>query len=522
MKLMPSTRGGALWRFALGAFIVIAFAAGTTAVAGLLQFKQLATYISATPALKRARVTIPAPGDPQTILVIGSDHRAGTSWNSANTDTMMLIRLDPNSSTINVLSIPRDLEVQIPGTGTAKINAAYSIGGPNLMIKTIQQNVFPDLQVNHIIDINFGGFEALVDAIGCVYTDVDHRYYNNTAVTNYSSIDLYPGYQKLCGSQALSFVRFRHTDTDIVRNARQQDFIRWAKDAYSQDQLISNRDTLVRIFGQHAQTDQDLHTTDGLINLFNLVAFMDGHAIKQIPFPAILLPCGSSAPATPAVTGATVPAANATQTPCYVTAEPGAERQAFARLMTPTVSQPSVASPASASAAGAHGVSSRSGALSDLTADIADGRAQSAALSGVGMPVYYPRVIAPSSAYCSDAAGNCYVETGGGSGFYPRKYEIHDQSGLAYAAYRMTLALNPALGEYYGIQGMTWQHPPILGKPSFTRLVNGTQVLVYTNGGKVSLVAWRTTSGVYWVSNTLTDTLSPHQMIGIAGSLTLG
>ncbi len=183
MRLIPSTRGGALVRFALGAFVVIAFAAATTAVAGLLQFKQLASEISATPALKHADVTVPNPGDPQTILVIGSDHRAGTSWRSANTDTMMLIRLDPNSSTINVLSIPRDLRVQIPENGssiTAKINAAYSIGGPNLMIKVIKQNVFPGLEVNHIVDINFGGFEALVNSIGCVYTDVDHRYYNNT------------------------------------------------------------------------------------------------------------------------------------------------------------------------------------------------------------------------------------------------------------------------------------------------------------------------------------------------------
>jgi anionic cell wall polymer biosynthesis LytR-Cps2A-Psr (LCP) family protein len=97
--------------------------------------------------------------------------------------------------------------------------------------------VFPELQVNHIVDVNFAGFEDLVNAIGCVYTDVDHRYYNNTAgLTDYSSIDIQPGYQKLCGDQAitgaLAFVRFRHTDSDIVRNARQQDFIRWAKDQY--------------------------------------------------------------------------------------------------------------------------------------------------------------------------------------------------------------------------------------------------------------------------------------------------
>src|ERR1019366_4324842 len=114
--------------------------------------------------------------------------------------------------TINVMSIPRDLKVQVPGFGQYKLNAAYALGGPNLLIKTIHTNVFPALHVNHIIDVNFGSFEKLVNAIGCVYSDVDHRYYNNTALTGYSSINIQPGYQRLCGASALAFVRFRHTD----------------------------------------------------------------------------------------------------------------------------------------------------------------------------------------------------------------------------------------------------------------------------------------------------------------------
>jgi LCP family protein required for cell wall assembly len=523
VKLIPTSRGGALARFALGAFIVIAFTATTAAVAGLLQFKQLAHEISVTPALKHANVTIPNPGDPQTILVIGSDHRAGTSWNSANTDTMMLIRLDPNSSTINLLSIPRDLRVQILEHGfpvTAKLNSAYAVGGPNLLIKTIQRNVFPDLRVNHIVDINFGGFEALVNAIGCVYTDVDHRYYNNTALTNYSSINIQPGYQKLCGSQALSFVRFRHSDSDIVRNARQQDFIRWAKEQYSQTQLIENRDNLVGIFGRHAQTDENLHTTDGLINLFNLVAFMDGHAIKQVAFPAILLPCGGGGPVTPTITGTTVQAANATQTACYVSADPGAEQRVFNQFMTPTSSEPSAGSQGRSSGTAARPAGgSGPGAPADLTADSGDGRTQVAALGGIAMRVYYPRLIASGSTYCADTTSACPVEIPS-PGSYPRKYVLRDQRGTPHPAYRITIVINSALGEYYGIQGTTWRHPPILGKPQETRFVNGKRLLVYTNGGKVSVVGWSNPQGVYWVSNTLTDALSRHQMIGIAASLT--
>ena len=516
MSLIPSSRRGALWRFALGAVIVIGFSATTTSVAGLLQFKQLATDLALTPAIKHAQVTIANPGNPQTLLLIGSDHRAGEPFSASNTDTMMLVRLDPNSSTINLLSVPRDLQVQIPEGGipvTAKLNAAYSVGGPNLLVRVLREQVFPGIQINHIVDVNFRGFSDLVDAIGCVYTDVDHRYYNNTAYTGYSSIDIQPGYQKLCGdnqsiSGALAFVRFRHTDTDIVRNGRQQDFLRWAKTQFTASELINNRDRLLRIFGANAQTDADLHSLDGLINLFNLIAFSAGHTIKQIPFPAILLPCGVL-PATATST--------ARQTPCYVTADPASEQHAFAAFMKPTLPPPPSAT-AGAPAKAAHPHASTP-ASANLTAAPADGKTQAAALGNARLPVYYPRLIASNSNYCLGSIGNCSVEIAS-PGSYPRAYLIHGSSGAAHAAYRMTLVVNAALGEYYGIQGTSWLNPPILDKPTETRTVGAKQLMLFFNGGKLSLAAWRTPHGVYWVSNTLTDLLSPQQMIDIAASFT--
>jgi len=80
--------------------------------------------------------------------------------------------------------------------------------------------------------------------------------------------------------------------------------------------------------------------------------------------------------------------------------------------------------------------------------------------------------------------------------------------------------VNPSLGQYYGIEGMTWQHPPILGSPTKTKFVAGKRLELYANGGKLSVVAWRTARAVYWVSNTLTDDLTNSQMVGIAASLT--
>jgi hypothetical protein len=142
-----------------------------------------------------------------------------------------------------------------------------------------------------------------------------------------------------------------------------------------------------------------------------------------------------------------------------------------------------------------------------------------AALGNIGMPVYFPRVIASQSRYCT-GGGAC--PTGPGQPAYPRAYQLHDQSDNPQVAYRMTLVLNPLLGQYYGIQGTTWRSPPILNQPTQTRTIAGKQLLLYFNGHKLSLVAWRTPQAVYWISNTLTDDLGNNQMLAIAASLTRG
>jgi hypothetical protein len=86
----------------------------------------------------------------------------------------------------------------------------------------------------------------------------------------------------------------------------------------------------------------------------------------------------------------------------------------------------------------------------------------------------------------------------------------------------MTLLLNPLLGQYYGVQGTTWQNPPILDNPSETRTVDGKRLVLYFNARKLGLVAWRTPKAVYWISNTLTQDLSTSQMLAIASSLARG
>jgi LCP family protein required for cell wall assembly len=508
-RLIPQTRRGAAWRFLAAAVVVIAASAATTAVAGLLEVSTLVSDLKFKGnGVNIPGVTLPEPGQPQTILLIGSDHRVGQTARGSHTDTMLLVRLNASSSTINVMSIPRDLQVEIPGHGIDKINAAYSDGGYGLLIKTIKQNVFPDMHVNHIVDTNFQGFSDLVDAIGCVYSDVDHRYYNATSpgANNYSSIDIQPGYQPLCGHNqavdgALPFVRFRHTDTDIVREARQQDFIRWTKAQYPITDLFSNRNRLLRIFGRHSTTDKNLQSSDQFIDLFNLVLNADGSAIKQIPFPADLQPC--------------------TATSCYVTAERSREAEVYAAFIKATPKPKTKAKSSTPKSATGHKQLARID-TAGLTDALSDGHSQAAQLAKGTMPIYFPHYIKADSEYCLSLIGNCtqgdepaieYAHS------YPRQYLIRDQSRHAHEAYRMTIDLASQLGKYYGIQGIAWRNPPLLRSPSGTRTVNGRKLFLYANGGKLTTVAWHQGPNSYWISNTLTSDIPNSQMVNMAASM---
>jgi hypothetical protein len=256
-----------------------------------------------------------------------------------------------------------------------------------------------------------------------------------------------------------------------------------------------------------------------LINLFNLVAFSAGHQVKQISFPAIILPCGPTGPG-PAVG----------QIPCYVTANPGALGAAYHAFMSATIPHSSAAAPASADNPGGKPAPKPKpgpgGQPKGLTGDLGDGLGQARALGQISMPVYVPRLIVGGSNYCSPDSLGCTVALGqtpaqvGIPSGYPRAYLIHDQNGNPHAAYRMTLVIDGAIGQYYGVQGTTWRNPPILNKPTQTQNVGGKQLLEYYNGGKISLVAWRAPGGVYWISNTLNDQINNAQMVAIAASLT--
>jgi LCP family protein required for cell wall assembly len=165
--------------------------------------------------------------DPTTILVLGSDRRptGAASGDSSRSDSILLVRSDPGKGMLSLLSIPRDLRVDVPGIGGAKINAAYANGGPPLAIRTVQDLIGSGVPINHVVIVDFQGFRSLIDALGGVTID------NPTKIVS-NSFDGHPwrfskGRITLDGRHALAYARVREntldlSDNDTNRGFRQQ------------------------------------------------------------------------------------------------------------------------------------------------------------------------------------------------------------------------------------------------------------------------------------------------------------
>jgi LCP family protein required for cell wall assembly len=221
-----------------------------------------------TPAVVQASksLDVPVANHAAIALVIGYDHRRGVESNHPSlSDTLMLIRADPDTKTISLLSFPRDLDVPIYCGPTSvthdRINSAYGRCGPKGSLLTIRK--LTGLPVNYLITVNFHGFKEVVDTLGGIWMDVDRRYYNrNTGAyyNNFANINLQPGYQKLSGQNALDFVRFRHTDSDLTRNARQQEFVRAFKDQVARSFSYTSIPSLVGTITKNIEVGEGGHT----------------------------------------------------------------------------------------------------------------------------------------------------------------------------------------------------------------------------------------------------------------------
>ncbi len=236
-----SRRSLALSVLGWAATVVVVCATGVAGGAYLYLHESVAAVAPETVDVKvtAKRLDLPIAGQPATALVIGYDRRADEAKNApSRSDTLMLVRANPKNETISLLSFPRDLRAEIvcPGeaTYTTKINAAYAACGSRGTLETVRK--LTGVPINYLITVNFRGFTQVVDKLGGMWMDVDRRYLNTrSGQYGYATINLQPGYQRLNGYQALDFVRFRHTDSDLHRNARQQLFVRALKDQVRTD-----------------------------------------------------------------------------------------------------------------------------------------------------------------------------------------------------------------------------------------------------------------------------------------------
>jgi LCP family protein required for cell wall assembly len=464
------------------ALILIASTAGSAAFA----FHELDRIVDALagrgPKLDLGReLALAESGHPQTIMLLGSDERAEsireTNPNFAGeprSDTVILVRLDPDKGATALMSLPRDLKVQIPEHGTDRLNAAYEIGGPKLTLQTVKE--LTGLRINHVINVDFGGFIKAVNRLGCVYTDVDRDYFSEGI--EFAYININPGYQRLCGEDALSYVRFRREDNDLVRGARQQDFLRQAKQQISLGQLFSDRDRLLKIFGNN--TESDIDSREETIRLIKLAVGAFDEPIREVHFEGEV---GRS----------------------YVTASDEQVKQLTEDFLgVRDTAGPRAGDRASEGKDGGSGDEEQKDdgpSLDDATAD-GEAQAQQVDAQGVKFPVFYPTQEIPGTIFPGE----------------PSVYSIPVDGGDDTAgAYRIVMH-SGLVGEYYGLQGLEWKDPPILRDPTETRTIDGREYRLYFDGDRLRLVAWENRQAVYWVANTLLQSLSEEEMLAIATS----
>ena len=495
-------RHGMLRRHLFGCMVIVIATATAISVAAINVVSTIAADLAlGGKALDSTFLTAAKAGAAQTILVVGDDHIGPTTTYSTgaeqtvngvhllHADTFMLVRMDPSQSQTSILSIPRDLLVSFTWKGVPytnqKFNSAYSIGGIDL-VKKVVLKYLPGITINHEIDFNFASFLGLVDAIGCVYVDVDRRYLNDSDPT-YQFINIQPGYQRLCGNQALSYVRYRHTDSDFVRVARQQDFIRQAKEQLGVWGFLTKYNQLAKAFGRAVGTD--IRSDSAVAQLLELAAFSLSRPVRDVPFQYTNPAYQINTPAGP-------------EEAVYATT-----RNIQASIDDFLYQAPRAVVP-HASPRGVHArhvhhhtAASTTGATEDLY-PLSAGVTQPALALTVDVP--FP-VDLPS------------VQTGPATPNDFHAYTIRDEQNRVRYGYRIDWSAGSE-GEYYGIEGMNWTDPPLFANPSATSTIGGRTYMFIDDGSAFHDIGWREGGVLYWVSNTLNETLSNAQMLTIAES----
>ncbi len=186
--------------------------------------------------------------DPMSFLLLGVDNREGED-DAGRSDSMIVVTVNPKQKSTKMLSIPRDLRVQVPGDSEySKINSAYSKGGPKLAIETVEE-LF-NIPIDHFVQVNFEGFVEIVDALGGI--DVNNKFKFTDNGYTFEAGPLH-----LNGEEALTYVRMRHQDPlgDYGRQERQKEVVAQIIEQGASFKSLTNFSEIFEALGNNVKTD---------------------------------------------------------------------------------------------------------------------------------------------------------------------------------------------------------------------------------------------------------------------------
>ncbi len=227
-------------------------------------------------------LTEKTPEKPFNVLLLGSDARPKEE--AARADTIIVARVDPGEKRVWMLSIPRDTRVEIPEHGVNKINVANYLGGPALMIDTVED--FLGMPINHYMEVDFNGFQGIVDAMGGIYVTVDQEIDDWRAASHspgHRAKHIEPGYQLLDGEHALTFVRSRDfPDADFTRMKHQQEFFRALASQSMRWGNVLKLPGMAREFAKNVSTDMGVGQ---ILSLAQSLRGIDAAAVQTATLP---------------------------------------------------------------------------------------------------------------------------------------------------------------------------------------------------------------------------------------------
>ncbi|MBE7102713.1 LytR family transcriptional regulator [Bacillus cereus] len=214
------------------------------------------------------------------ILIMGEDNsetREDEYGKNARSDALMLATINKENASINLVSIPRDTRVYIPGKEKKdKIAHAHAFGGIDGTIATVEK--FLDIPVDYYVKFNFDSFLNLIDTIGGIDVDVPVTFTEQDSQDQVDAIHLEKGYQHLNGEQALALTRTRHIDNDFMRGQRQQLVIEAiGKKLVTMNSLSKFNDILDRV-SPHMSTNL---TTTNILSVASTMTGKSPEIIKQ-------------------------------------------------------------------------------------------------------------------------------------------------------------------------------------------------------------------------------------------------